>query len=273
MNGKETLILVSDDPSIQIGLAFLRATDDEESKPPPLEHILLLTAAVVTLPTGIAALVDCGLLPTLLTIIETSTHKFVGSLACQILETALTSYSPSISAVKVLNGFNTLRNRLVSELPLENSYSKRALMYGLLSCLTVLVTHESARFRELPLESCLQHGGQVAALACNIIAEVTNNDPNVSSVVNYIHSSELPQRVFDLVQNPEACSELLMAIPNVLFSMALTEAGAEVVIRGVYEFAACRSWFNSTHNPFKNCSKSIPRITTFFPCQRIRNAK
>jgi len=136
------------DIGLDLGLTFLEAT-----KSPPLERreleekalefielVLSLVFAVITFPTGTAALTDCGLVPALVSTIALDSHvvqmggispfateecrmngdesyadsllKFIIAQAIQILEGTLSTHGPALSAFYDLKGSDLLVTRL-----------------------------------------------------------------------------------------------------------------------------------------------------------------
>ena len=123
---------------LNLGLSFVQAT-----KPPPLptqvqeenafefiDTVLTLTSAVVSVPSGTAALTECGLIPALVSTValdlqmsQISTEneedsyagcllKFISAQAVQILEGAIATHSNALSAFHDLQGVNLLVTRL-----------------------------------------------------------------------------------------------------------------------------------------------------------------
>lgn len=229
----------TDDPALAIGLSYVQAmavddVRDHDSSFDEVENILSLASSVASSPTGISALIDCGLLTTLLSVIECEfAPAFVVAQAVQMTESALVTHTQAVTAFKDLNGGQVLVARLVRE---AFTCSHCNLIYCLLNCLTVYVHHDSAALQRIaePLKKLLTiQDGNVMALVCNLISEITNNDPNVSSVVKFVHSSGLAASFLNLLDNPSLpkVPELFMSIPNVLFALALTEDGASVVLK------------------------------------------
>ena len=82
------------------------------------------------------------------------------------------------------------------------------------------------------------YGGVLAALVATFLSDVMNSDPQV---VHHVHTSGLAKSFFSLfiaaggdsdtenepILTPSA--ELIMALPNVIMALSLTEAGAEAV--------------------------------------------
>jgi E3 ubiquitin-protein ligase HUWE1 len=134
--------------SFEVGLAFVEAT-----MPPQLprkvqveqalefiDNVLTLTSAIVATPTGTSALVDCGLIPALLTTVSVdpehvlrsllpdsdstpeevsrirSLLRFITSQAVQILEGAFVTHSNALSTFHDLNGVEVLMESLSREI-------------------------------------------------------------------------------------------------------------------------------------------------------------
>ena len=271
-----TPTIVPDDPALTIGLSYVQAmygggdginnnnttssrttTADDASSFDEVEHILLLTSAVASSPTGIAALIECGLMTTLLAILEcTTAPPYVVSQAVQMMESALVTHTHAVAAFTDLNGGKALMGRLEREVNvattttttttaagtmvmIRKNNNNHGLIYTLLNCLTVYLHHDATALQTIadPLQKLLTHNtmvdGHILALVCNLISEITNNDPNVSSVVKFIHSSGLATAFLQLLEQQHQrlprIPELFMSIPNILFALALTEDGATVV--------------------------------------------
>mmetsp|Transcript_22179 Transcript_22179/g.25505 ORF Transcript_22179/g.25505 Transcript_22179/m.25505 type:complete len:1567 (+) Transcript_22179:308-5008(+) len=135
--------------------------------------------------------------------------------------------------------------------------SQRVMMFSIVNCLTVVFHQQETssapsggtqlRKPELTMAliDILDHvpcyGGMLAALTATLLSDVMNSDP---LLVHHVHSSGIAtsflnmmsaeKKVDDngleyLVQSLPPISELLMALPNVLSALALTEEGAAVV--------------------------------------------
>eukprot|EP00934_Nitzschia_sp_Nitz4_P006861 Nitzschia sp. Nitz4//scaffold116_size91068//11601//24470//NITZ4_004949-RA/size91068-processed-gene-0.22-mRNA-1//1//CDS//3329533551//6851//frame0 len=130
--------------------------------------------------------------------------------------------------------------------------SQRVLLFSIVTCLTVVVHQESAsstvvvpagaaelRKTELSqalltlLENTSLFGGHLASLGITLLSDVMNSDPHV---VRHVHECGLAAtflRFFADGANGEprlpAVPELIMAVPNILSALALTEDGAKVI--------------------------------------------
>ena len=99
------------------------------------------------------------------------------------------------------------------------------------------------------LRKAPSYGGHLASLVATLLSDVLNHDPHI---VNYVHESGIAKAFFDLVQGRTvdstdssssadmmdtdgegitlpAVPELVMALPNVISALALTENGAKAV--------------------------------------------
>jgi len=144
---EEKITDIDMDLDLDLGMAFLEAT-----KPPalPLEiqeersleftdAVLTLTSALVSVPSGTAALTDCGLIPALISTLahhgrsnkdsNKSTQvsyseclrKFITAQAVQILEGAIVTHNSALTAFHELNGVDLLVGRLNEEIGLIKS--------------------------------------------------------------------------------------------------------------------------------------------------------
>jgi E3 ubiquitin-protein ligase HUWE1 len=134
--------------------------------------------------------------------------------------------------------------------------SQRVLLFSIVTCLTVVFHQESststvdvpssgAQLRKPELANALVHimddvcsfGGHLASLICTLLTDVMNNDPHI---VHYIHESGIANSFLKMVMGKTKIgdayepsippvAELIMAIPNVVAALALTEAGAKIV--------------------------------------------
>ena len=144
--------------------------------------------------------------------------------------------------------------------------ARRVLLFSAVNCLTVVFhQHESgvnnpasapsggALLRKPELQKVLleimdnvnSYGGVLAALVATFLSDVMNSDPQV---VHYVHKSGLATSFLSLLMdntNKEGGSEeegdkepvpilkpsaeLIMALPNVIMALSLTEAGAKAV--------------------------------------------
>jgi len=135
--------------------------------------------------------------------------------------------------------------------------SQRVLLYSIVTCLTAVFHQESqasttattstggAQLRKKELtEAFIQimdcvdsYGGHLAALVATLLSDVMNSDPHI---VHYVHKSGIAKSFLNMVEGKvdqggnyqpvvPAVPELIMAIPNVIAALSLTEDGAKIV--------------------------------------------
>jgi len=145
--------------------------------------------------------------------------------------------------------------------------AQRVLLFSAVNCLTVVFHSQDARaganaaappggalLRKPELMSVIldimnnveSYGGVMAALVATLLSDVMNSDPQS---VHYVHSSGLAKSFLSLILGKEnelksvlgedvekwgepimePSGELIMAVPNVVSALCLTEAGARVV--------------------------------------------
>lgn len=130
--------------------------------------------------------------------------------------------------------------------------SQRVLLFSIVTCLTVVFHQEStsssvtapsgaAELRKPELTKALieimenieAYGGHLASLIATLLSDVMNSDPHV---VKHVHDSGLAESFLSMLNDERdgepilpAVPELVMAIPNVLSALALTEHGAKAV--------------------------------------------
>ena len=142
--------------------------------------------------------------------------------------------------------------------------ARRVLLYSAVNCLTVVFhQHESgmiptttaatpsggALIRKPELNNVLleimdnvdSYGGVLAALVATFLSDVMNSDPQV---VHFVHKSGLAKSFLSLLMDKskeekgddepvisiaKPSAELIMALPNVITALSLTEAGAKAV--------------------------------------------
>eukprot|EP00536_Pseudo-nitzschia_multiseries_P010994 jgi/Psemu1/326262/estExt_fgenesh1_pg.C_3550003 len=205
--------------------------------------------------------------------------RFITAQAVQILEGAIVTHNNALSAFHNLNGVEVLTTRLSKEIlsardtrlkncsdsdcaPMEIDNqvepaasaelraSQRVLLYGVVTCLTVVFHQEStsssvatpsgtAEVQKPELTEALieildnveLYGGHLASLISTLLSDVMNSDPHV---VKYVHESGLAHSFLKMLGNgpsgepiPPPVPELIMSIPTVLAALALTEAGAK----------------------------------------------
>ncbi|GAX13555.1 E3 ubiquitin-protein ligase HUWE1 [Fistulifera solaris] len=293
--------------SLEIGVAFLEASALTSSSVPRkvqveqalalIDNILTLTSAVVATPAGTTALVDCGIIPTLLTTVSVDpVHtlkelgvendvrilcmlRYVISQAVQLLEGAFVTHGNALLTFHELSGLDVVMKVLSREIefigvpiisyvdpdgnaemvqvetPIRIRYSQQVLLFTLLTCLNVVFQPEStsaamsgttlpggAEIRKPALKKALiaildnvdVFGGNLVALVSAMLTEVLNSDPHC---VNHVHKSGLADAYISMIVRTTesgdpsipAVSELIMAIPNVLAALSLTEDGAKAV--------------------------------------------
>ena len=142
--------------------------------------------------------------------------------------------------------------------------ARRVLLFSAVNCLTVVFhQHESggsnpaapsggSQLRKPTLRDVLleimdnvdSYGGVLAALVATFLCDVMNSDPQV---VHHVHGSGLAKSFLTLIMGKESewkswnasawkeptfepSGELIMALPNVLTALSLTEVGAKAVM-------------------------------------------
>jgi hypothetical protein len=130
--------------------------------------------------------------------------------------------------------------------------SQRVLLFSIVTCLTVVFHQEStsssvvtpsgaAQLRKPELTEALieimenvgAYGGHLASLIATLMSDVMNSDPHV---VRHVHESGLAKSFLTMLLGTPGeepvlppVPELIMAVPNVLSALALTEDGANAV--------------------------------------------
>lgn len=136
--------------------------------------------------------------------------------------------------------------------------ARRVLLFSALNCLTVVFHQHDANSGTNPasspnggamlrksellnvlteiMDNVDSYGGVLAALVATFLSDVMNSDPQV---VHFVHSSGLAKSFLSLLATKEIkgqnepllvkSAELIMAIPNVIMALSLTEAGAKAV--------------------------------------------
>jgi len=136
--------------------------------------------------------------------------------------------------------------------------ARRVLLFSAINCLTVVFHQHDANSGTNPasspnggallrkpellnvlieiMDNVDSYGGVLAALVATFLSDVMNSDPQV---VHFVHSSGLAKSFLSLLATNEsrgqnepllvASAELIMAIPNVIMALSLTEAGAKAV--------------------------------------------
>ncbi|CAB9503919.1 Probable E3 ubiquitin-protein ligase hulA [Seminavis robusta] len=137
--------------------------------------------------------------------------------------------------------------------------SQRVLLFSIVTCLTVVFHQEStsssattpsggAQLRKPELTQALidimddvtSYGGHLASLIATLLSDVLNSDPHV---VHHVHKAGIAKSFLDMLQGKKVANngeetyepilppvpELIMALPNVISALALTEDGAKAV--------------------------------------------
>lgn len=150
------------------------------------------------------------------------------------------------------DGDNSTQLRMVS--------SQRVLVFSILTALTVVVHAESASSSTSPpsggllrnqtfMQSLMaifnnihSFGGHLGSLASSLISDILNNDP---TSCHPVHQSGLARVFLDFVKNSVVpVPELVLALPNVISALALTEEGAKNV-KEANPFPSLLSLFHS----------------------------
>lgn len=136
--------------------------------------------------------------------------------------------------------------------------SHRVLLFSILTCLTVVFHQENstsvptgptggAQLRKKyfsdaiirMLEDVNSYGGHLASLIATLLSDVMNNDPHI---VHYVHECGIAIAFLNMVRGKQVAGtdefepnlppvpELIMATPNVLSALSLTEEGAKAVL-------------------------------------------
>ena len=208
--------------------------------------------------------------------------RFIIAQAVQILEGAIVTHNNALSAFHNLKGVEVLTNRLSKEVlsvrdnkikseskhecsieaehkmdidltssipEVEPRSSQRVLLFGIVTCLTVVFHQESTSSSistpsgtvelqkpELTealieiLDNVNVYGGHLVSLISTLLSDVMNGDPHV---VRYVYESSLAHSFLKMLDFepsaepiPPPVPELIMSIPAILAALALTEAGA-----------------------------------------------
>ena len=214
--------------------------------------------------------------------------RFVAAQAVQILEGSIATHATAFSALQNLKGVKILSERFsreilrlsvaskesvvegnVAPMEIDNSLSsdksktssgpdshlrasQRVLIFGLVTCLTVIFHQESTSSTaamstgatEVQKPSMTQSlirimdksdifGGSLCSLVATLLSDIMNSDPHI---VRYIHESGLAKSFFGMIAldrdgNPKApaAGEFLMVVPSVIAALSLTEDGAKEV--------------------------------------------
>lgn len=279
-------VKVVNDEELAIGIAFIKAASPEPTSKSLadeyaldfIDAVLTLIMAVVTLPSGAAALTDCGLVPALIGAVALEitqggscleSHRvFITAQAVQILEQAIVTHSPALATFLEMNGIDLLVSRLYQEVIVKSECSKskdepspltssrRVLIFSVMNCLTVAFHHQQSNSTRSPafymrkdemaksliciMDNISSYGGLLASLCATLLWDVMNADPQL---VHHAHNSGLATSFLSMVMGNRrqegsvdvwdsklpASSELIMALPNVLSALALTEDGARIV--------------------------------------------
>jgi E3 ubiquitin-protein ligase HUWE1 len=214
--------------------------------------------------------------------------RFIAAQAVHILDGAIESHANALSAFHNLRGVQILTTCLSNEIMivrkarekvdtqtdamvLDNSQidtmdidsdsvlpedelwaSQRALLFGLVTCLTVVFHQEStsstittpsgsSELKKPQLTEAVKeilvhvelYGGHLASLIATLLSDVMNSDPHV---VHYVHESGLAESFLSMLKDNSSAEptvppvpELIMSVPNVLAALALTEAGSKAI--------------------------------------------
>ena len=156
-NGPKEQQKEDEEIALEVGLSFVHATRPPQSGPGDqvmralrfIDTVLTLTSAVVSAPSGTAALTDCGLIPALLNTVAVNTKtlltpshssllstltekevskieaqlRFVVSQCIQILEGAIVTHNAALSSFHELRGIDVLIARLDIEIQETRRFS------------------------------------------------------------------------------------------------------------------------------------------------------
>ena len=255
--------------------------------PTPLEQlefidaVFTLISEVVAIPQTAAAMTDCGLVPALLTILESSPvllsspalttgpsnpmqgtlTTYITSQTIQILEAVIVNHSNAMTAFNDLKGSDLLVSRLhfvILRIEAAGSTSPppsssrplnaplRVLLFSIINILTVLYhSHASNQNSNMTVDGtatplikviedilnhAVEYGGVLTSLTCSLLSDIVNSDPRS---LQHIHSSGLADCFFNVLREGKVTPtpELIMAIPNVVSALSLTDAGSNLVLK------------------------------------------
>lgn len=139
--------------------------------------------------------------------------------------------------------------------------SQRVLLFSIVTCLTVVFHQESASSASTTapsggtqlrkpeftqalidiMDNVTLYGGHLASLIATLLSDVLNGDPHV---VHYVHKTGIAKSFLDMLTGKKTTDdagtveyepilppvpELIMALPNVIAALALTEDGAKAI--------------------------------------------
>lgn len=236
------------DIGLELGLAFLKAT-----KPPPLaqkdreeralefiDSVLTLTSAVISVPTGTAALTDCGIIPALVSTIALDSQtaqmnavnesspflsenvneesysdcllKFISAQAIQILEGAIVTHNSALAAFHELKGVDILVQRLSVEVEKVNQVKTA-------EGDVVMGDDSQHSHRELRAAKRVL---LFSAVNCLTVVfhqqEAGGNNPNTPSGGGQLRKPELHNVVLDILDNVDSYGGVLAALVATLMS-------------------------------------------------------
>lgn len=305
------------DLGTELGMIFLQCTREpelpqkerEEKALEFVDSVLTLTSAVISVPSGTAALTDCGIIPALVSAIALDSQiaqkraagdvgenesysecllKYITAQAIQILEGAIVTHGNALSAFHELKGVDILVQRLTIEMERVKQVkssdddvvmkdgdddhkrnltaARRVLLFSAVNCLTVVFHQQestgsnaaipsgAAQLRKPELMNVLMDilvntdsfGGVLAGLVSTLLSDVINADPQI---VHHVHDSGLAKAFLSLLMGKndemklvigsdvekwgqvemEPSAELVMAFPNLILALSLTENGAKTI--------------------------------------------
>ena len=186
-------------------------------------------------------------------------RTFITSQAVQILESSIVNHSNAMSAFNDLNGSDLIVSRLSKEVKRikerggsAGAASRRpisaplhVLLVSVINNLTVMYhSHASNQNSNMSvdgsnaslisvvediLSNTSEYGGTLTSLTCTLLSDLINSDPQS---VKDVHTSGLADCFFDILKEDRVAPlpELVMAIPNVVSALSLTDYGSARVL-------------------------------------------
>lgn len=226
------------------------------------QAVQILEGAIVTHNNALTAFHDLQGVEVLTTRLSQeiiSTKSFSGDDATQSNTSDAMDVDPPAGGLTG-EGHHVMQPEHASDDELRIRSSQRVLLFSIVTCLTVVFHQESTsstmttpsggaqlRRKELTeavieiMDDVNSYGGNLASLVATLLSDVMNSDPHV---VHYVQSSGIAKSFINMVLGKKLggvdgaetyepvlppVPELIMAIPNVISALALTEDGAKAV--------------------------------------------
>eukprot|EP00599_Poterioochromonas_sp_BG-1_P017458 CAMPEP_0173167414 /NCGR_PEP_ID=MMETSP1105-20130129/22646_1 /TAXON_ID=2985 /ORGANISM="Ochromonas sp., Strain BG-1" /LENGTH=3503 /DNA_ID=CAMNT_0014088945 /DNA_START=675 /DNA_END=11186 /DNA_ORIENTATION=+ len=225
-----------------------------------IENLLLLVASLTNISSALAALVDNGIIGSLLTIIQLPDRRdlslevtYIASLSLEILDLALNNHTTTLSVFHESHGVDAIVTRFSNDITyfVQNpSCRSQPLKLLLQNAALILSTYiqearndSNARDIELYRNNCFLDSlervfingdlftSSLVTTVLSVLADIINKDPSPPTILNSLLSSPAVKRTLELAPKLQSIeNDLLIALVGVISAISLINDGRKMVL-------------------------------------------